>query len=240
MVLSLKIGNEKHSCQVIRTSRKRSIAIEVSPYSGIVVHAPRKLNDLQIQELLEKSSRWIKRRLELLHAYPSTSRTFSTGDQFLFLGQWLALQVFPDDIEEASIHRQGSCLAAQIPQEVDRENRHVLVRAGLTEWYREQAKDILPERIDHYAPLVGVATPPIHISNARKRWGSCGIRGRLNFPWRLVMAPLSLVDYVVVHELCHLLKRDHSAAFWQLVAAVLPDYQARQRRLRMEGNFFDL
>ena len=239
-MLSFTVGNEKYSCQVIRTSRKRSIGIEVSPYRGVVVHAPRKLNDLRILQLLEGNANWIERRLELLRVTTIKLRSFSTGDQFLFLGQWLRLEVLQDAIAEVRVNRSGSCLAVHVPQEAGQGRPHGLVKDGLIEWYRDRTTDVLTERVALYAPLVGVAIPLMRVNNARKRWGSCGVNGRLNFPWRLVMAPLSLVDYVVVHELCHLLQRDHSAAYWNLVAAVLPDYRERRQRLRMEGPYFDL
>ena len=240
MTLCFSIGDQKHACQVIRTSRKRSIGIEVCPYKGIIVHAPSRLGDVRIKQLLEGNSRWIKRRLELLRATPSKSRFFCTGGQFLFLGQWLQLQVVPCDTERVSVDRQENCLEAQIPSEVGQGSQQEVVKKGLVAWYMGQATEVIAERLALYAPQVGVDLPPIRINRARRRWGSCGINGRLNFPWRLVMAPVELVDYVVVHELCHLLRRDHSAAYWKLVAAVLPDYHERRHRLRLEGPYFDL
>lgn len=240
MMLTLMIGNEKHPCRVNRTSRKKSIGIEVSPYRGIVVHAPRMLHDLRIKELLEGNVGWIKRRLELLQATHLKLRSFSHGDRFLFLGDWLPLEIIPDERKAARVARHDGHLVVTLPRQIERREQAAAVKAGLTRWYSKQAATILNERVASCAPLVGVDLPPVRINSAKKRWGSCGAQGRLNFPWRLVMAPLALVDYVVVHELCHLKRRDHSAAFWKLVAAVLPDYRERRQRLREEGPFFDL
>jgi len=204
------------------------------------VHAPRSLTDHRVLELLAGSTSWIKKRLEQLQHTPFTPRTFKTGDRFLFQGQWLELQVLSAEIARASIRHKENYLVVRVPQETGAHQLGEVIKSALAKWYRTQAKHIITTRIDHYGPLVGVPAPPFRINNARRRWGSCGVKGRLNFPWRLVMAPLTLVDYVVVHELCHLLQRDHSAAFWRLVAAVLPDYRQRRRQLRLEGPFFDL
>ncbi len=239
-MLSLKIGNEEHSCLIIRTSRKRSIGIEVSPYRGIVVHAPYKLNSQRIVELLNGSARWIEKRLKQLGEAPFAFRTFKTGGRFLFQGEWLDLQILPAEISKISVQRQENFLVVLVPQETDLKTMDEVIKDALAKWYRTRARKIITARIEHYGPTVGVPVPPIRINNARRRWGSCGVKGRLNFPWRLVMAPLSLIDYVVVHELCHLLKRDHSSAFWRLVAAILPDYRQRRRQLRLDGQFFDL
>ena len=108
-------------------------------------------------------------------------------------------------------------------------------RAVFLAWYRRRATEVLKERIAYYAPLVGVAAPPITIKDMHSRWGSCSAKGRVNLYWGLVALPLELADYVVVHELAHLLELNHSPAFWRGVERVLPDYRERRKRLRSEG-----
>jgi predicted metal-dependent hydrolase len=108
-------------------------------------------------------------------------------------------------------------------------------RAVFLAWYRRRATEVLKERIAHYAPLIGVAAPPVTIKDMHSRWGSCSAMGRVNLYWGLVALPLELADYVVVHELAHLLELNHSAAFWRGVERVLPDYRERRKRLRSEG-----
>ena len=108
-------------------------------------------------------------------------------------------------------------------------------RAVFLAWYRRRAGEVLKERIAWYAPLVGVAVPPVTIKDMHSRWGSCSAKGRVNLYWGLVALPLELADYVVVHELAHLLELNHSPAFWRGVERVLPDYRERRKRLRSEG-----
>lgn len=106
---------------------------------------------------------------------------------------------------------------------------------ALEKWLRQQALAVLQERTAHYAELMGVVYQSVKLSSAAKRWGSCSIKGNLNFSWRLVFYPLAVLDYVVVHELSHIGNMNHSRRFWQRVASVLPDYQMRQRWLKQQA-----
>ena len=106
------------------------------------------------------------------------------------------------------------------------------------QWYRQQARTVFTERVELYAQKYGFEYAKIRISSARTRWGSCSSKGTLSFTWRLVMAPLEIVDYVVVHELSHLREHNHSKAFWAQVAAILPDYKSRRKWLKVNGTNF--
>ena len=102
-------------------------------------------------------------------------------------------------------------------------------------WYRRHAADVLHGRVAHFAPLVGVALPPIAVKDMRSRWGSCSARGNVSLHWGLVLLDPELLDYVVVHELVHLRRAHHQPAFWRGVERLLPDYRERRRRLRGES-----
>ena len=101
-------------------------------------------------------------------------------------------------------------------------------------WYRRHATDVLNGRVAHFAPLVGVALPPIAVKDMRSRWGSCSAKGRVSLHWGLALLEPALLDYVVVHELAHLLELNHQPAFWRGVERLLPDYRERRKRLRTE------
>jgi hypothetical protein len=88
------------------------------------------------------------------------------------------------------------------------------------------------------AALLGIATPTVHVVDQSKRWGSCDARGRIRLNWRLIMAPMSLVDYVIAHEACHVLEHNHSRRFWRSLETIMPDYEARVRRLDRTGHLF--
>ena len=102
-------------------------------------------------------------------------------------------------------------------------------------WYRNQAKQILTERVNAYASHYALPYKGIKITSARTRWGSCSAKGSLNFSWRLILAPMEAVDYVVVHELVHTVYHNHSKRFWKKVEEILPDYNERRKWLRKHG-----
>ena len=107
-------------------------------------------------------------------------------------------------------------------------------------WYKNQAGTLIPERVNLYARRDKFKFNKLRISSARKRWGSCSAKRTLSFTWRLVMAPLDVIDYVVVHELCHLIRLDHSEKYWDLVAGILPDYKLKRKWLKDNGRFLIL
>ena len=111
-----------------------------------------------------------------------------------------------------------------------------LIRA----WYYAEAGKVLAERIAVYAPKLAVNPRKVAVKEPRRQWGSCTRKGSLNFNWKLVMAPIEIVDYVVVHELSHLRHLNHSRDFWQTVAAIVPDYKQRRKWLKANGHKLEI
>ncbi len=110
------------------------------------------------------------------------------------------------------------------------------IRAALEAWYRRQARTIITERLVYWNTQYGFTYQRVAIKEQKTRWGSCSRKGNLNFNWRLLLAPLSILDYVVIHELCHLKEQNHAPRFWALVAQSCPDYRERRRWLRIHGH----
>ena len=102
--------------------------------------------------------------------------------------------------------------------------------------YCKLAQQRIPERVKYYSELAGLQPRSVRISKAKKRWGSCGSKGTLNFAWRLVLAPLEVIDYVVVHELVHLVERNHGRKFWKKVSEIIPGYKVYRKWLRKNGS----
>ena len=123
----------------------------------------------------------------------------------------------------------------------------LLARAALpyaedvfTAWYKKQARQVITERVEKYAELYGYVYKRIRITSARTRWGSCSSKGSLNFPWRLVMAPMHIIDYVVIHELVHIKEQNHSKVYWNKVEQIMPDYKERRAWLNDYGHLLNL
>ena len=106
------------------------------------------------------------------------------------------------------------------------------ISEGLLNWYKAEALTKINERCEWYTKLTGYKPVSIKITDARKRWGSCGTKGTLNFSWRLIMAPLKVIDLVIVHELVHLEQPNHSKLYWNKIRSIFPDYEKRQQWLK--------
>jgi predicted metal-dependent hydrolase len=198
------------------------MALHITKGGGLEVRAPLKLSLDVINAFVASKQKWIAKHLSRLQENTPVPKSFAEGENFLFLGQNYPLH-FTDEQKLPVELSEKLCLAS----------RHVhRAEKVLKWWYRQQALIILNQRAEHFSGLMNAKPKLLKITNARQRWGSCSITGRVNFSWRLVMAPLEIVDYVVVHELAHLLRHDHSKAFWEKVEAILPDYKLRRKWLK--------
>lgn len=144
----------------------------------------------------------------------------------------------PTEEIDRFIRQKKGWIERQMARLADRPRPKVLTEGERGELKRV-AREKIGERCDHFSELTGHRPTAVKISSARGRWGSCGIKGTINFTWRLALAPLPVIDYVVVHELIHLVERNHSARFWRRVAQVIPDHQTHRRWLRQNGHLLE-
>jgi hypothetical protein len=211
--------------QIIRSKRK-TLALIVKPDGSLVVRVPLRTSERTIQEFIEKNTGWAeKKRAEALATLPPAPRQYASGELFMYLGN-----VYPLEIVKAQREPLLLQESFKLAQSAQNNARHAFEC-----WYREQAKRIVQDRVDFYACRYDFRYKKIGITAARTRWGSCSSDGALNFSWRLILAPIEAVDYVVVHELVHTSIHDHSKRFWKKVAEILPDYQERRKWLRRNG-----
>jgi predicted metal-dependent hydrolase len=110
-----------------------------------------------------------------------------------------------------------------------------MVRNALVRWYKHHAEVKLREKVDRYAQQIGVEPSGVGIRTFKSRWGSCTAKGNLEFNWKIIMAPNRIVDYVVMHELCHLIHHDHSPMFWKTLESLFPSYQESRNALKNEA-----
>ena len=217
-------GNEVTSPvdQIIRSKRK-TLALIVKPDGTLLVRAPLRASKAVIQEFVEKNKDWIeKHRAKVLTALPPSPRQYVPGETFLYLGTAYPLEIVRGG--EESLRLDGTFKLAASRQ---REAALLFER-----WYREQARQVLTERVESFAHQYGFRYKRIRITSARTRWGSCSATGALSFSWRLILAPPSVVDYVAIHELVHTVEHNHSKQFWERVRTLLPDYPEHRRWLR--------
>lgn len=222
---------EINIAQIIR-SKRRTISLEVMRDGSLIVRAPILTPRGQIEDLVKKKEGWIKKKQEVVRnrSLEVPSRNFVTGEKYLFLGSAYPLVLVENQAEPLVLMDKFSLV-----ERSQKEGKLIFEN-----WYRERASRILNARVEVHSLQNGFAYTSLRISGARTRWGSCGPKGSLNFSWRLVMAPIEIVDYVVVHELVHLNIRNHSKAYWKEVSKVMPDYRLRKTWLKENGHLLTL
>jgi hypothetical protein len=211
--------------QIIRSKRK-SIALIIERDGSLIVRAPLQASDEIIRRLVESKADWIRSTQEKARKLgPAPVRKkFVEGEEFFYLGQAYRLEIIKG--RKIDLHLDGSFKMSPATRPK--------ARLAFENWYRKQAKTLIPERVSRLAAQHGFEYQRIRISSARTRWGSCSSRGTLSFTWRLVMAPEDLIDYVIVHELVHLRVQNHSKEFWRQVGLITPDY--KEKRLWLKKN----
>ena len=217
---------------VVRSARrKKTLTITIDPNDGVRVRVPTRTPNAEIEAIVRKRADWILRKLADERADPQPRR-FVTGEKLYYLGRELPLVVQLTTGEALSVSLEADSLRIACPGWLSENDRASAIRHALLDWYRERAVELLRESVAHWRPKVGVSPARISIGDQKTLWGSCSSRGSLRFNLRLAMAPRELIDYVTVHELCHLLEANHSTSFWQHVHNVMPDFEARRRRLK--------
>ena len=212
--------------QVVR-SRRKTLALMVKPDGAVVVRAPLRTPENVIREFVERNRQWIERKkTAALDAAARSPRQFVSGETFAYLGREYPLEIVRGQTKPLLLE-ENFRLA---------DSAHSRAPAAFESWYRQQAKQVLSERVEYYARLYDFKVERVGITSARTRWGSCSAKGSLNFSWRLILAPLECVDYVVVHELAHTVVHNHSRQFWKKVESILPDYKERRKWLRQNGH----
>lgn len=231
-----RFGNTLIPFEIRRSSRRQTVSIAVDATAHVLVTAPQAAPVSRLDELVRKKGLWILERLrrksELPSAPPATELV--SGTTCRYLGRQYRLQV-QRGAEAARVALRGSWLVVSVPSGLPAQQEAEHVRDSLILWYRTRAAEYLTAKVHKLATKVGVAPTKVMITDPPKRWGSAAKDGTLRLNWRIVQAPLPLVEYVVVHELVHLAHPDHGRAFWAKVGRVLPDYEQRRERLRVLG-----
>ena len=204
-------------------SRRKTIALEITPQATLVIRAPKNVPFAYIEQMIRKKQAWILDKFkEMKRRPPAVVHQYEEGEVFWFLGRSYPLQF--TDTPSGSIERTDRlCVPGRFRDGVE---------GHIQEWYRQEAAKEIRSRVMWFSMMTGYAPESVRISDAKARWGSCTHKGGLNFSWRLIQAPLGIVDYVILHELVHLRQMDHSPKFWQKMAELMPDYDRRRQWLR--------
>jgi hypothetical protein len=217
--------------EIIRTRRK-SIAIIVQRDGRLTVRAPLRTSEKDIHAIVERKADWIRAKQEWVKtmAPAAKPKEYADGGEFWYLGKVYPLVIVRAASPALSLQGSFFLSRAALPE----------AEAVFKVWYRKQARRVITERVRWHAQKLGFTYQKVRITSARTRWGSCSARGTLSFTWRLVMAPLPVIDYVVVHELVHTQVRNHSKAFWNRLGLALPAYKTHVQWLKVNGHLLSL
>jgi predicted metal-dependent hydrolase len=232
----VRFGNTTIGYSIRRSARRGTVSIAVDQTEGVLVTAPAIAPIDLLDGIVHAKAAWIARRMKHQSDLPPapSAREFVSGETFLYLGRQYRLRVQPGD-GHGPVRLDNGWLCVPVPRYLRREHRAAVVRTALISWYERQARKRLAERAGTWAERLGLAVSRVVVSEPRKRWGSASPSGTIRLNWRIVQAPASLVDYVVVHELMHLRHRNHTGAFWTALGRVMPDYDTRKVKLRSLG-----
>lgn len=205
-----------------RSSARRSLSLRVNAEGMAQVNAPWSMAQTRIDAFLRQHATWLRGQLARRRVGP----VWQDGVLLPFLGGEIQLEWRPV-LHGKSVALDGGRLVCEVAEGG--------LEAAVIHWYRSQAAACLADRMAHVCARLERSVPVWRLSNAYTRWGSLSAKGVVSLNWRLVKGSVEEIDYVICHELAHFRRRDHSAAFWQEVAALYPDYQTMRQRLRRQG-----
>jgi predicted metal-dependent hydrolase len=208
-------------------SNRKTLTISVERDRTIIVHAPEKTSKEKINQIIEKKKLWIYDKINHEQKFPENPQKseYVSGESILYLGRNYKLQIVKKEI-------QGLLFDSTFYiSKTESLNAQKLIK----EWFVNRAKDLILPKAIYYSKRIGVNFKEAKISEMKYRWGSCTIKNNINFNWRIIKAPMYVVEYIIVHELTHLRETNHTPEFWNIVAVQLPEYLKAKEWLKMNG-----
>lgn len=220
---------------VHRSDRRKTVALTVDD-GKLVVTAPTGVPLGRLNDVVRRKAAWVVARLRRAAELPTppSTREFVTGETVHYRGRQLRLRVI-ETTDEATARMWAGWYEVPITTGLRGDVRGREVRRGLARSLKGHAEVCLPEMLRVVCERLSLRAPEMRVREQRKRWGSCDAEGMLRINWRIIQAPQTLIDYVLVHELVHVEHRAHGPEFWAALARWMPDYEARRRRLREMG-----
>lgn len=219
-------------------SKRKTMSIEVLAKGEVKVRAPIGIPKERILEYVKTKGKWIVEKQENAKIISSKKikREFVDGESFMYLGEEYLLKIrYNQFLKGVSVSLIGEKLVVDIAK-YDREK----IKKAIELWYREVGLKIIKERVDYYSKFYPLKPRSIKVKGQKRRWGSCTYYNDLLFNWRCIMAPIEVLDYIVVHEMTHMIHKNHSKNYWEAVVKVMPDYKEKNNWLKANGIRMDI
>lgn len=230
----VKINDTDYTCHV-KYSKRKSIEIGVTPSGDIRLKVPLRTSDKSISDIIKKKSDWLIEKLALVANNTISKRQYVSGETILYLGQPIYVQIKRRDVNRLQISMVENEVVIVVATDTGNEE----IKDLLIGLYKKLLKALIISRIDFYQSRFDKRPSRVTIRDQKTRWGSCSSRASLNFNYRLLMAPIEIIDYIVVHEMCHMDYMDHSKEYWQRVKEVMPDYLKYENWLKDNGKYLN-
>ncbi len=229
MQVDLSFGDRKFAVDVTFSARKR-LSVTVHPDLRVTAKAPAGYEPEVLRQRLKKRSSWIARQVDYFEQFQPlpTERKFISGETHYYLGRQYRLRIRPGETDRVRLI--GRFFEMELLETSNREKAQTI----MLDWYTIHAKDLLSKRFAQYIPTferMGAKAPDVRYRRMKKRWGSCSGDGVIMLNTELIKAPTHCIDYVIIHELCHLLYPHHDRKFYHLLERILPDWKKRKERL---------
>lgn len=210
--------------QLIRSKRK-TLSLQINNNAQLIVRAPNRLSIKEIEAFIQKKSNWIERKIQTSQKKSLAKPNYLNGEKFLYLGNDYPL-----------IRQTTSKSGLEFDGEVFKLNHHSDGRTAFYCWYKTAFKKIALPRLDYYSDLCQLSYKKVSLKTQKTLWGSCSNINNINLNYLLIGAPISVIDYVIVHELSHVKHKNHAKDFWALVESILPDYKIERKWLKNNGH----
>jgi predicted metal-dependent hydrolase len=216
-----------------KSAKRRKLTITVERDRSVVVHAPESTSDEKIEQVVASKRQWIYEKIGHPQKYQDLphppGKELVSGESALYLGRQYRIEVVKTGLAEIQFAQRFLIPAAQTSKRAE----------ALREWYIGKAKEKVVPRVEQHARQLGVDVAGVKIVDSRYRWGSCTLNNNVNFNWRLIKAPMFVVDYVIVHELAHLIEANHTPRFWNIVRAQAPTMDKAKAWLKEHGQLLE-
>ena len=238
MKLKVQYGTKELEFKVEFRNRD-TMSISVEPPNNILVVAPIGTPEEDIKGIVKSRGRWIVQKLFEFRNIDAKriDREFVNGESFMYLGRSYSLQIYVDETlqNDFNVKLFRGKFHVHVKEKSDE-----IIKAAMEAWYREKTEEQVKKRIKYYQKFFDKKPSSIKVKEQKKRWASCTSNDELLFNWRCAMAKATALDYIVVHEMCHMYYKNHSQVFWDLLASVMSDYETRKEWLRDYGIRMDL
>ena len=218
--------------EIERSPKRRKLTITVERDRSVVVHAPMGTSAEKIEEVVQAKRQWIYEKTRHAQKYEEQhppGKELVSGESALYLGRNYCIEVVSDEIKEVQFDHKFL-----VPRKHASKRKKVL-----REWYMAKAWDKILPRVDRHAHELGVEFATAKIVDNRYRWGSCTVKDNVNLNWRLIKAPMFVIDYVIVHELAHLIEANHTPRFWNIVRTQTPTMNKAKAWLKENGQILE-